>query len=111
MDVILASNQNLVRGTKIISDHDLVYVVLKLGKERPKPVYIKTRSFKNYIQEAFLQDFSQVPWSAVDCSDDVKDSLNAFNLLFKEVLDGHAPEERYRTKDLFISDSFVIAVI
>ena len=44
-------------------------------------------------------------------SDDVKDSLNAFNLLFKEVLDGHAPEERYRTKDLFISDSFLIAVI
>ena len=42
MDVILASNKNLVRGTKIISDHDLVYVVLKLGKERPKPVYIKT---------------------------------------------------------------------
>ena len=47
----------------------------------------------------------------MDCSDDVKDSLNAFNLLFKEVLDGQAPEERYRTKDLFISDSFVIAVI
>ena len=49
--------------------------------------------------------------SAVDCSDDVKDSLDAFNLLFKEVLDGHAPEKRYRTKDLFISDSFVIARI
>lgn len=48
MDVILASNKNLVRGTKIISDHDLVYAVLKLGKERPKPVYITTRSLKNY---------------------------------------------------------------
>ena len=48
MDVILALNKNLVRGTKIISDHDLVYAVLKLGKERPKPVYNTTRSFKNY---------------------------------------------------------------
>ena len=52
MNVILASNKNLVRDTKIIlvsiSDHDLVYAVLKLGKERPKPVYITTRSFKYY---------------------------------------------------------------
>ena len=63
---------------------------------------------KRLFSKMFLKSLGLL-WTVF--SDDVKDSLNAFNLLFKEVLDGHAPEERYRTKDLFISDSFLIAVI
>ena len=43
-----------------ISDHDSIYTVLKLKRQRPKPVYITTRSFKNYQQNAFLRDISMV---------------------------------------------------
>ena len=95
IDVILASNKNLVRAAKVIpvsiSDHDLVYAVLKLNRQRPKPTFITTRSFKKYQHEAFLRNISLIPWSVVDFFDEVNDSLHAFNLLFNEVLDEHAP--------------------
>ena len=94
IDVILASNKNLVRAAKVIpvsiSDHDLVYAVLKLKRQRTKPTFITTRSFKKYQHEAFLRDISPIPWSVVDFFDEVNDSLHAFNLLFNEVLDEHA---------------------
>ena len=49
-----------------ISDHDLVYVTLKLKKARAKPVYITTRSFKHYSPVDFSNDVSLAPWSIVD---------------------------------------------
>ena len=73
-----------------ISDHNLVYAVLKLKRQRPKPTFITTRSFKKYQHEAFPRDISLIPWSVVNCFDEVNDSLHAFNLLFNEVLDEHA---------------------
>ena len=74
-----------------ISDHDLVYVQLRLKKERLKPVYITTRSFKNFDQDAFQNDIAKAPWSVVDVFDDVDDKLNAFHLIFNQILDHHAP--------------------
>lgn len=48
IDVILASNTNMVLDANVmpcsISDHDLVYVQLRLKKDRLKPVYITTHS-------------------------------------------------------------------
>ena len=70
IDVIITSNtkQALEVGVKqcSISDHDLVYAVLRLKKERPKPVYITTRSFKHYQPENFYADTYQVPQSVLD---------------------------------------------
>ena len=79
IDVILASNPQQVLETKVmhssISDHDLVYAVLRLKKERPKPVYITTRSFKRYRANDFYADVSQTPWSVIDVFDDADDKL------------------------------------
>lgn len=102
-DVILASNNNLVRTAKgmpvSISDHDVVYAVLKLKRQRPKPTFITARSFKKYQHEVSLRDISLIPWSVVDCFDEVNDSLHAFNLLFNEVLDEHAPVSTIKLRD------------
>ena len=84
LGVIIASNANQIREVKIIessvSDHDLVYAILRLKKQRPKPVYITTRSFKHYQPETFYADTEQVPWSVFDVFDDVNDKLFAFNV-------------------------------
>ena len=74
-----------------ISDHELICATLKLKKERTVPVYVTKRSFEHYDHQEFLGDMSSVPWSVVDCFDNVEDRLVAFNLLFNEVLDRHAP--------------------
>ena len=104
IDVLLTSTPNLVAETKVIpvsiSDHDLVFVSLKLKKERNKPVYIYARSqYKRYNREAFLKDTSNAPWSVVDCFDDLEDSLNAFYLLFNEILDCHAPVKKVKIRN------------
>ena len=67
------------------------------------------KNFKNYQHKSFLQDISQVPWSAVDCFDNIEHSHNAFNLLFKEVLDEHTPKKKKKMKllsrpNLYITD-------
>ena len=57
LDVIITTNANQIREVKItessVSDHDLVYAVVRLKKQRSKPVYITTRCFKHYQPEAF----------------------------------------------------------
>lgn len=88
MDLILASVTKRVLNVMVlkssISDHDLVYITLKLKKERSKPVYITTRSYKHYKADAFHGDVSKAPWSIVDVFDDVEDKLHVFNLLFSK---------------------------
>ena len=102
IDVILTSHENLIIDTKVkpssIRDNNLTYVVLNVKRQRPKPIYITTRSFKNYQQNAFLRDISMVPWCIVDCFDDIDDSLHAFNTLFNEVLDKHAPIRKVKIR-------------
>ena len=77
-----------------ISNHDLVYVTLKVKMTRPKQTYITTRSFKHYNHDAFNRDISMAPWSVIDNFDDVENKLNAFHLLFNPILDNHAPIKR-----------------
>jgi len=79
----------------LISDHDLVYVTLRLKKACSKPVYITTRSFKHYSL-VFNNDVLLAPWSIVDVFDDVEDKLYAFDLLFTEILDRHAPVKTFK---------------
>ena len=54
IDVILASNTNMVLNANVmpcsISDHDLVYVQLRLKKDRLKPVYITLEALKTSIK-------------------------------------------------------------
>ena len=57
------------------------------------------REVKRYNREAFLKDMSNAPWSVVDCFDDLEDSLNAFNLLFNEILDCHAPVKKIKIRN------------
>ena len=41
--------------------------------------------------DAFQFDMSGAPWSVVEVFDDVDDKLHAFDRLFNEILDDHAP--------------------
>ena len=95
IDVILASNTDFVKEAKVlpcsVSDHDLIYLVFSLKKDRPAPVYVTTRSFKHYDQAAFRKDIYTGPWSVIDIFDDVDDKLYAFHQIFDDILDSHAP--------------------
>jgi len=98
LDVILASDTEQVREATVmensIRDHDLVYVTLRLKKACSKPVYIATR--RHYSPVDFNNDVSLAPWSIVDVFDNVEPKLNAFDLLFTEILDRHAPVKTFK---------------
>ena len=95
IDVILTSQAKQVNKAGVtdcpISDHDIIFADLRLKASRPKVTYVKTRSFKNYNPDAFQHDMSFAPWSVMEIFDHIDNKLHAFDLLFNEILDHHAP--------------------
>ena len=81
-----------------ISDHSLVYTVLKLKTPRTKSSYVSVRSYTNYKPELFLKDLYCVPFHMVNFFDDFNDQVDAFNSLFLDVLNEHAPIKRIKIK-------------
>ncbi|CAB4040145.1 Hypothetical predicted protein [Paramuricea clavata] len=103
IDVILPSSENKIKETnfiaKSISDHDTVMSILALKKCRPKPVYVSVRSLKQFNKDSFCaEDISNASWSVINNFEDVNDCLNAFDLLFNEILDQHAPIRKVKVR-------------
>ncbi|CAB4040195.1 Hypothetical predicted protein, partial [Paramuricea clavata] len=100
LDVIIVSETKQVQKAGVmessISDHDLVYVALRLKKARTKPVFIT--GFKHFNSQAFNNDVALAPWSIIDAFDDVEDKLQAFNSLFIDILDKHAPIKTFKIR-------------
>ena len=94
IDLVL-SNSKHAGNCKVIdlgvSDHSLVYIRREKVKIERKPRTIITRSFKNFNQEAFLEDLGNLDWSNVLGSNCVDTATEAFNSNLLNVLDRHAP--------------------
>ena len=102
IEVIMTSSNALVERSGVlkshISDHYLVYALLKLKISKPPPSYVKVRSYKNYDSQCFVSDLERVPWNEVVLVDDASDMVDRFNKRFLEVLDGHAPVKSVKVK-------------
>jgi len=46
---------------------------------------------KNFSQEQFLRDLHSAPFHIIDLFDDVDDKIDAFESLYLDILDEHAP--------------------
>ena len=49
------------------------------------------RSSKRYNKEQFCKDVADIPWSTVESFDDINDAALAWNSLFVDVANWHAP--------------------
>ena len=73
------------------SDHDLISFC-RYSKEPPAPSRtIRKRSYKNFNEEKYLDDLSQVDWSDVLQCDDLDTATEMFTRKLKYVLNVHAP--------------------
>ena len=85
LDLILTSNKKKTLVSDVvdtqISDHSLVFTILRSRAPRSRSRKICVRSLKN-----FNRDFS-----IVDVFDEVDDKLYAFEQLYYEILNEHAP--------------------
>ena len=102
IDLIFVNNNHRISQSGVIhlpiSDHSLVFCVMKSGVPKAQPRTIDYRSYKNYDKNAFLSDLNQVPWSVIDATDDVDEAICTWNDLFCEVADIHAPTKSRKIK-------------
>ena len=95
IDLIVTTKPELVRMTGVmplgISDHSMVYATLRLANKRPPPKVIKIRNFNRFNEDNYKADIECSPFHVASVFDDKDDILWAWNLLFKEICDTHAP--------------------
>ena len=76
-----------------VSDHYAVF-----GNRKPNNC-IKTnthqtityRSFKTFDETMFINDLHEVPWETIEAFEDINEIVEAWNNMFLEVINKHAP--------------------
>jgi len=96
LDVILTNNKKTALNSDVvdtqISDHSLVYCILRSRAPILRSRKICFRSLKSYSQEKMLNDLHKVPFlDVMEVFDDIDDKLYAFEQLYSDILDEHAP--------------------
>jgi len=96
IDPVIVSNTSKFQAsfniTCGVSDcHNMVGCLTKAFYEKRQPRKIKYRSYKSFSESSFKKDVSHIPSQVCDVFDDIDDQYWAFNVMFKEVLDEHAP--------------------
>ena len=82
-----------------LSDHALIFGIVRDRIKSKKPKIISIRSFKNFNAETFNQDLSLAPWHVGEFFEDVEDQLFYWNTLMKNIVDEHTPVKTMRVRD------------
>ena len=103
IDLILTSGNigNLQSGVQTIgiSDHSLIYIVLKEIVPKSIPKISQYRTFHNFEEEKFLQDIEKCDWSRFyGYEGDIECMWKEFKRLFIKICDKHAPIVNVRKK-------------
>lgn len=103
VDVLLTNRPELFkkRGNyyPALSDHALIFGVIRDMIKTNKSKIIYFRSFKNFNIETFNQQLSLAPWHVGKIFEDVEDQLFYWNTLMKNIVDEHAPVRKTRVRD------------
>ena len=67
-----------------LSDHDMIFGIVRDRVKSSKPTVISFRSYKCFNGENFKQDLSLVPWHAGEVFEYVDDQLLFWNTLTNE---------------------------
>ena len=102
IDVILVNNKHRIVDSGVVpvtlSDHFLIFCVLKSGVAKASPRTIEYRSYKHFDVNAFKRDLEGVPWHVVGNEADIDDAVFTWNKLFSDIADSHAPVKKRRVR-------------
>ena len=107
IDHIAITNCNKIAEIGVLeislSDHYLVYCIRKLrGGVKRQHKYITSRQLKNFNQDAFLSDLSEVDWEAIVANaHDIDDAVRQWTHIFPLIVEKHAPTLSRRVSDRF----------
>ena len=95
IDLILTYNKRRALQTGVvdtqISDHSLVYIIMRVTLPRLTSRKIAFRSFKNLDRDKFVEDLSAAPFHIMDIFDDPGNMLYVFESLYNDILYEHSP--------------------
>ena len=104
IDLILVNNTHKIVQCDVldssISDHNVIFCVVKGGIKKLPPKVFEYRSFKSYEKKAFIKDIEQVPWSIIEGVGDIDDTVFLWEKLFRDCADYHAPIKSRRVKGM-----------
>jgi len=101
-DLILTSNKSKVKLAGCydpgISDHHLIYAVVKLRRQKSSPVIKEVTDFKNVNCELLRQDLNYAPWSICGIFDDIDDVAWAWESLYKGIWNDHLKTRKVKAR-------------
>ena len=65
-----------------LSDHSLVFCVVKSGVIKGPPRVVAYRSYKHFDADSFTQDLKNIPWHLVQNDSEIHDAVLTWNELF-----------------------------
>ena len=102
IDLLFVNNKYRVAESGVmyahISDHLLIYCVLKSGVQKGPGKSIYYRSYKHYSKERFLADLRNENWDSFIPLNDVNEAASIWTKAFLNVADKHAPMKQSRVK-------------
>ena len=103
IDVLLTNRPELFKQSGnyylALSDHALIFGIVRDRIKSNLPKIISFRSFKNFNAETFNQELSLAPWHVGEIFEGVEDQLFYWNTLMKNIVDEHAPVKTMRVRD------------
>ncbi|KAL9964953.1 hypothetical protein ACROYT_G028670 [Oculina patagonica] len=117
LDVILTNKPNLFRTSgsfnSEISDHHLIYGILKQSVLQHRRKTITFKSLKNVDVDQLNEDLASAPWIVGETFDAIEDQYDAWKTIFESVLDKHMPKKkmRVRQKDVpYMTEKWKMAI-
>ena len=86
-----------------LSDHFMVYGIRKFdGAVKKDHKQIKTRSMKNFEEQDFLSDVSNIRWEHIfQMSNNLNTLANDWSALFSSLIEKHAPLREMRVSEKY----------
>ena len=102
LDIILTNKPYLFQGCDVfnpeLSDHALVYGILKIKATYHPRKIITFRNLKSINEEERKYDLHIAPWHVGDIFDSIEDKCSFWDSLLNYVLDEHAPFKKLRVR-------------
>ena len=107
IDLIVTTRKDLVSATSVfplgISDHNLIYATIRLKNKRPLPIIVKTRDYKRKDIRGFRDDIESAPFHIAFIFNDPDDNLWAWQYLFNDLCDKHAPWKNVKIRSIWMT--------
>ena len=103
IDVLLTNRPDLfIKGgvfDPALSDHMLIYGILKANGRKYSRKIIHFRSYKNFDQAKYNNLLTTAPWQVGSLFDDVEDKVYYWNTIMQDIVDECFPQKKKRVRD------------